>query len=99
MAVFEDVFGLSPGHMLCEVRSAPQMRGHRRWEHEEYDARGVLAAIYESWTMQRFDPLDANGASGIVGFVKYSPHGWPLRRCGSLPTRLTGGYGLGPAAA
>ena len=58
MTVFEDVFDLSPGHMLCEVGSEPQTCGRRRWEHEEYDARGVLAAVYESWTEQRIDPLD-----------------------------------------
>ncbi len=103
MTVFGEAFGLPPGHMLREVRSASQTRGKRavgwRWEHEEYDAGGALVAVYESWTTQGADPLDADAANGIEGFIKYSPHGWPLRRFGSPPAGFSGGYGPGPALA
>jgi len=73
MTVFGEAFGLPPGHMLREVRSASQTRGKRavgwRWEHEEYDAGGALVAVYESWTTQGADPLDADAANGIEGFI------------------------------
>ena len=53
MFAFEEAFGVPAGHTLREVASAPLARpgvaGGWRWEHEEYDARGALVAVYESW--------------------------------------------------
>jgi hypothetical protein len=50
---FEEAFGVPAGHTLREVASAPLprpgMAGGWRWEHEEYDVRGALVAVYESW--------------------------------------------------
>ena len=100
MAVFEETFGVPAGHTLREVRSAPRAPSGTsaglEWEHEEYDSRGALIAIYESWTTRGPAPP---GAGGVVGFVKYSPHGWELRRFGAPPAGHAGGYGARPEAA
>jgi hypothetical protein len=89
---FEEAFGVPAGHTLREVASAPLARpgvaGGWRSEHEEYDARGALVAVYESW------------ASGHgCGFVKYSPHGWVLRRSDAPPWAVAGSAGGGAASA
>jgi hypothetical protein len=88
MPVFEAAFGVPAGHTLRKVRLSSRPHGRRRsgweWEHEEYDAQGVLVAVYESWTRDSTPP-DTDHASSIVGFVKYSPHGWVLRRA-DLPS-------------
>lgn len=103
MAVFEKTFGVPAGHTLREVRSAPRAPGRRaagwEWEHEEYDARGALIAVYESWTTRGAVPPGADDAGGIEGFVKYSPHGWVLRRSGDPPAGRTGGCGARAEAA
>jgi hypothetical protein len=88
IAVFEEAFGVPAGHTLREVR-CPQRapgprRGVREWEHEERDGCGELVAVYESWTRGPVPPA-TDGAGGIVGWVKYSPHGWVLRRAGAPP--------------
>lgn len=87
MATFEEAFGVPAGHTLREVRSAPRAPGRPaadwEWEHEEYDTRGVLVAVYESWTARGPVPSTADGAAGAEGFVKHSPQGWPLRRSGA----------------
>ena len=87
MSAFEKAFGLPAGHSLRLVRTA--LRGDVwEWEHEEYDARGALVAVYESW------------ASGHgCGFVKYSPHGWVLRRSDAPPWAVAGSAGGGAASA
>ena len=78
MPAFEEAFGVPAGHTLRLVRAAT--RGDvREWEHEEYDARGALVAVYESWSRGAASPR-AGGQGGGGGFVKYSPHGWVLRR-------------------
>jgi hypothetical protein len=77
VSAFEEAFGLPAGHSLRLVHTA--LRGEvRKWEHEEQDARGALVAIYESWSRGANPPEEGLGAGG--GFVKYSPHGWVLRR-------------------
>ena len=80
MSAIEEVFGVPAGHSLRLVRTAP--RGGRRevWdrEHEEYDRDGRLVAVFESWSRGAAAPAGAR--SGGSGFVKYSPHGWVLRR-------------------
>ncbi len=77
MPAFEEAFGMPAGHSLRLVHTA--LRGEvRKWEHEEQDARGALVAIYESWSRGANPPEEGLGAGG--GFVKYSPHGWMLRR-------------------
>jgi hypothetical protein len=77
MPAFEEAFGLPAGHTLRLVRTA--RRGDVwEWEHEEYDGRGALVAVYESWSRGATSPAGGRGAGG--GFVKYSPHGWVLRR-------------------
>ena len=76
MSAFEEAFGLPAGHSLRLVRAAPRGGTWER-EHEEYDARGALVAVYESWSCGDASPA---GGRGGGGFVKYSPHGWVLRR-------------------
>ena len=77
MSAFEEAFDLPAGPSLRLVRTA--RRGEvSEWEHEEQDARGALVAIYESWSRGANPPEEGLGAGG--GFVKYSPHGWVLRR-------------------
>jgi hypothetical protein len=86
MPAFEEASGLPAGHTLRLVRTA--RRGDvREWEHGEYDARGALAAVYESWSRGDASPAGGRGAGG--GFVKYSPHGWVLRRSGGDARRRT----------
>ena len=77
MPTFEEAFGVPGGHSLRLVRTALRGSDVREWEHEEYDARGALVAVYESWSCG--DALPAGGRGG-GGFVKYSPNGWVLRR-------------------
>ena len=83
MFAFEKAFGVPAGHTLREVASAPlarpSMAGGWRWEHEEYDARGALVAVYESWACGGGEAAPP-GSGHRGGFVKYSPHGWVLRR-------------------
>lgn len=75
---FGEVFGVPNGHMLRQVSSAPitgaPVRGPR-WEHEEYDPRHGLVAVYESWLRD----------DGGLEFIKYSPHGWVLSVSGRSP--------------
>ena len=78
MPAFEEAFGVPAGHSLRLVRAAPRGGDVREWEHEEQDARGALVAVYESWSRGADPPEEGLGAGG--GFVKYSPHGWVLRR-------------------
>jgi hypothetical protein len=78
---FNEVFDVAAGHVLRQVSSAPvagARAGRPRWEHEEYDPRCGLVAVYESWLRE----------DGSLAFVKYSPHGWVLSisgRCPRLP--------------
>ena len=74
MPTFEKAFAVPAGHSLRLVRAATRGEA-REWEHEEYDARGALVAVYESWSRG-----DASSAEARGGFVKYSPQGWVLRR-------------------
>jgi hypothetical protein len=97
---FEEAFGVPAGHTLREVASAPLARpgmaGGWRWEHEEYDARGALVAVYESWSCGGGEAVPPrNGRRG--GVVKYSPHGWVLRRS-DTPPRVAAGPADGGAA-
>ncbi len=80
MSAFEKAFGVPAGHSLRLVHTAP--RGEVwEWEHEEYDARGALVAVFESWSRGAASPAEGQGREG--GFVKYSPNGWVLRRSGA----------------
>lgn len=74
----ERKFGIPDGHTLRRVRCQwhPQYQDQLECEHEEYDADGVLVAIYESWT--------GSAGSDAILFVKYSPTGWVLHRSRSL---------------
>jgi hypothetical protein len=77
---FGEVFDISAGHVLRQVISAPvagARAGRPRWEHEEYDPRHGLVAVYESWLRE----------DGDLAFVKYSPHGWVLSISGRCPRR------------
>ncbi len=78
MSVFEATFGVPAGHTLREVRCAPRVPGPRcgirEWEHEEYDERGALVAVYESWIRGAVAP-GRDGIGAIVCWVKYSPYG------------------------
>ena len=103
MFAFEEAFGVAAGHTLSEVASVPLARpgvaGGWRWEHEEYDARGALVAVYESWATGCGEAaLPRSGHRG--GFVKYSPHGWVLSRS-AVPPRVVaedaGACGTAPA--
>ena len=49
MPAFGEAFGVPAGHSLRLVRAAPRGGEVWEWEHEEYDARGALVAVYESW--------------------------------------------------
>lgn len=93
MSCFDVAFGVPAGHTLREVRSSPRACGPDRdiweWEHEEYNARGVLAAVYESWTRDAA-PSGAGGPGAILCWVKYSPYGWVLSRAGAMPVRRGG---------
>lgn len=78
MLAFREAFGVPAGHALRQVRPAPGAEagaGLRQWEHEEYDEGGKLIAVYESWLWD----------GGGVAFIKYSPHGWVLRRHDGAP--------------
>ncbi len=80
MSAFEKAFGVPAGHSLRLVHTA--RRGEVwAWEHEEYDARGALVAVFESWSRGAASPAEGQGREG--GFVKYSPNGWVLRRSGA----------------
>ena len=73
MLAFREALGVSAEHVLRQVRPAPGAEtgaAPGRWEHEEYDGDGRLVAVYESWLRD----------GGDIAFVKYSPHGWVLRR-------------------
>ena len=98
MAMFEQAFGVPAGHTLREVRCSPRVRGPCRGicerEHEERDGQGVLVAVYESWTRGP----GADGAGGVAGWVKYSPHGWVLRRSGASSIRRVDGAAWTEAA-
>ena len=78
MPSFEDAFGVPAGHSVRLVGTV--LRGRMLvWKHEEYDARGALVAVYESWS--RGSARTTRGQeSGLGGFVKYSPNGWVLQR-------------------
>ena len=86
----------APPSPVRATGAGPTRRGAREWEHEEYDERGALVAVYESWTMRSPVPPGADLAVGVEGFVKYSPYGWPLRRSGAP---LLGGPVAAAAAA
>ena len=102
MFAFEEAFGVPAGHTLREVASVPLARpgmaGGWRWEHEEYDARGALVAVYESWARGGGGETALSRSGDRGGFVKYSPHGWVLRRSGSPPRVVGGRAGEGAAA-
>lgn len=93
MSCFDAAFGIPAGHILREVRSSPRAWGLYRdiWEreHEEYNARGALAAVYESWT-RGSAPFGTSGPGEILCWVKYSPYGWVLSRAGAMPVRRGG---------
>jgi hypothetical protein len=99
---FEEAFGVPAGHTLREVDSAPLARpgmaGGWRWEHEEYDARGALVAVYESWACGGGGDAAPPRSGRRGGFVKYSPHGWVLRRSDAPPRGVAGRAGEGAAA-
>jgi hypothetical protein len=85
MLPFEETFGIPAGHSLREVRSAPCRRPAGRcweWEHEEYDARGALVAVYECRVPSDVPPAAARAG---MAFVKYSPWGWVLYRSDGKP--------------
>jgi len=96
VSAFEEAFGVPAGHALRLVRAA-RLRGEVwEWEHEEYDARGALVAVYESWSCGGGEAVPPrSGHRG--GFVKYSPHGWVLRRS-DTPPRVAAGRADGGAA-
>ena len=102
MFAFEEAFGVPAGHTLREVASAPLARpgmaGGWRWEHEEYDVRGALVAVYESWAYGGGGEPAPPRSGHRGGFVKYSPHGWVLRRS-DVPPRVVGGRAGEGAAA
>ena len=77
MPAFEETFGVPAGHTLRLVRTA-RHGDVWEWEHEEYDRDGRLVAVFVSWSRGAASPAGAQ--SGGSGFVKYSPHGWVLRR-------------------
>ena len=87
MSPFEDALGVPAGHSLRLVRAARRGGGVWEREHEEYDARGALVAVYDSWSRGAAPP-----AGGRGGFVKYSPNGWVLRRsdADARPSTRTG---------
>jgi hypothetical protein len=97
---FEEAFGVPAGHTLREVASVPLARpgvaGGWRWEHEEYDACGALVAVYESWACGGGEAA-RSGSGHCGGFVKYSPHGWVLRRSGTPPRGIAEHAGKGAA--
>ena len=101
MFAFEEAFGVPAGHTLREVASEPLARpgmaGGWRWEHEEYDARGALVAVYESWACGGGGEDAPPGSGHRGGFVKYSPQGWVLRRS-AVPPRVAAGRAHGGAA-
>jgi len=79
---FEDIFGLSGGHVLRLAgyrRSGERLR-RERWEHEEYDAEGRLVAVYESWSVS--DAASGQRVDG--GFVQYAANGDLVCRRGWL---------------
>ena len=78
MSAIEEAFGVPAGHTLRLVRAARRGGGMWEWEHEERDDHGRLVAVFESWSRGAASPAGAH--SGGSGFVKYSPHGWVLRR-------------------
>ncbi len=81
MLASEQAFGVPIGHSLRLVRAAPRSGGEVwEWEHEERDRDGRLVALYESWSGGAASPGRGRGNGGPSGFVKYSPHGWVLRR-------------------
>jgi len=100
---FEEAFGVPAGHTLREVASAPLprpgMAGGWRWEHEEYDARGALVAVYESWAHGGGGEPAPPRSGHRGGLVKYSPHGWVLRRSAVPPRVVAGRAGEGAAVA
>jgi hypothetical protein len=93
MSAFEEAFGVPAGHSLRLVRTAPRGDEAWEWEHEERDRDGRLVALYESWSPRGAAPPAAGqGAEG--GFVKYSPHGWVLRRSEADARRRTRAGGV-----
>jgi hypothetical protein len=98
---FEKAFGVPAGHTLRKVASSPlarpSMTGGWRWEHEEYDARGALVAVYESWACGGGEAAPP-GSGHRGGFVKYSPHGWVLSRSATQPRVVAGREAEGAAA-
>ena len=97
MSAIEEAFGVPAGHSLRLVRAARRGGGLWEWEHEERDRDGRLVAVFESWS--RGDSLPAAGQDGGGGFVKYSPHGWVLRRSDAPPRAAAGRAGAGAARA
>lgn len=88
MSGIEEAFGVPAGHTLRLVRAA--RRGGDLWEreHEERDDNGRLVAVFESWSRGAAPP-EAGRDGDAGGFVKYSPSGWLLRRCGADARRRT----------
>jgi hypothetical protein len=101
MSATEQAFGVPAGHSLRLVRAAPRSGGEVwEWEHEERDRDGRLVALYESWSRRAASPGRGQGGGGPSGFVKYSPHGWVLRRSddGARHQARTGGKAPPPTA-
>ena len=88
MPAFEEAFGVPAGHSLRLVRAARRGGELWEWEHEERDRDGRLVAVFESWSRGAAPPTGGQGDGG-GGFVKYSPHGWVLRRSGADGRRRT----------
>ena len=92
MSPMGKAFGVRAGHSLRLVRAAPRGGDAWEWEHEEYDACGALVAVYESRSHGAAPPAAGQGGGG--GFVKYSPHGWVLRRSEADARRRTRAGGV-----
>ena len=93
MSAMGKAFGVRAGHSLRLVRAAPRGDEAWEWEHEERDRDGRLVAVYESWS-PRGDAPPTAGQGGGGGFVKYSPHGWVLRRSEAEARRRTRAGGV-----
>jgi len=63
MPTFEKAFAVPAGHSLRLVRAATRGEA-REWEHEDYDARGALVAVYESWSRGAASPAGEAAGAG-----------------------------------
>ena len=71
---FEAIFRIPANHTLLVVRSRSRGGpvGSVRWEHEEYDASGLLVARYESFA--EMNPVGLR----LSGWCKYDLEGNPI---------------------